>query len=71
MQIEQGQAQRLWTREETARYLGVEIQTLAVWKSAGRYTLPCIKVGRSVRYDPRDVDQFCASRKVGPVEVTT
>ena len=64
MQVEQ--PARLWTREETARFLGILPQTLALWKSAGRYSLPCIKVGRSVRYDPKDVEQFCASRKVAP-----
>jgi hypothetical protein len=33
-----------------AAMLGVQPRTLSVWRSTGRYKLPFIKVGRSVRY---------------------
>ena len=32
--------------------------TLAIWKSTKRYTLPCIKIGKNVRYKLSDVLAF-------------
>ncbi len=58
----------LLTRDEAAAFLGIKPQTLAVWLSAGRYSLPCIKVGRLVRYRLRDLEAFLESRTVGAVE---
>ena len=54
----------LRNREFAADYLGVKEQTLAAWKSTGRYSLPVVKVGRSVRYRQEDLDAFIASRTV-------
>jgi len=50
----------LLTRREAAAYLGVSEQTLAVWKCLGRYNIPCIKIGRMVRYRKADLDAFIA-----------
>lgn len=55
-------AERLLTREETAEILGVKPQTLAAWHSTRRYPLPVVKVGRSARYRPSDVQRFIESR---------
>ena len=52
----------LLTREEAAAYLGVEAQTLAVWRTTGRYSLPSVKVGRLIRYRRSDLDAFLAAR---------
>ena len=52
----------LLTREAAAAYLGVLPQTLAAWHSTGRYSLPVIKVGRSVRYRQRDLDTWIEHR---------
>ena len=41
-----------------ANYLGVREQTLAAWRSSGRYGLPFIKVGRLVKYNQADLDAF-------------
>jgi excisionase family DNA binding protein len=49
------------TRDEAAAYLGIKPQTLAVWASTGRYGLPFVKVGRSVRYKLADLDAFQAA----------
>jgi excisionase family DNA binding protein len=49
------------TRDEAAAYLGIKPQTLAVWASTGRYGLPFVKVGRSVRYKLVDLDAFQAA----------
>lgn len=42
--------------------LGVQANTLAVWRSSGRNRLPFIKVGRSVKYRISDLAEFIASR---------
>ena len=54
----------LRTRRETAKQLRVREQTLASWHCNGRYNLPVIKVGRSVRYRQSDIDAFLDSRTV-------
>lgn len=48
----------LLTPSETARILGVKEDTLTVWRCTRRYNLPFIKVGRLVRYRPKDVAEF-------------
>ena len=54
--------QELLTREQAAEFLGVSPQTLAVWHSTGRYSLPLYKVGRRVRYDRADLEQWLEDR---------
>lgn len=54
----------LLTREQAATYLGIRAQTLALWASTGRYALPYIRIGRSVRYRVVDLERFIASRTV-------
>jgi excisionase family DNA binding protein len=61
-------AERLISREEAAAILGVKPQTLAAWHSSRRYALPVVKVGRSVRYRPSDVQRFIESRIENDVE---
>lgn len=48
--------------KEAASVLEVKPGTLSVWRSTGRYPLPYVKVGRSVRYRLDDLAQFIASR---------
>jgi excisionase family DNA binding protein len=55
---------RLLTRSEAAAYLGVKPQTLAVWATTGRYKLPFVKVGRTVKYRVTDLDAFLEGRTV-------
>ena len=52
----------LMTSEEAAAYIGVKPQTISVWRTAGRYALPFVKVGRLVRYRKADLDRWLASR---------
>lgn len=52
----------LLTRPQAAEYLGVAVQTLAVWACTGRYGLSFIKVGRSVKYRKSDLDMWLADR---------
>jgi excisionase family DNA binding protein len=55
----------LLTREEAAEYLGVKVQTLAIWATTKRYNLPMVKVGRLCKYRREDLDKWLASRTVG------
>lgn len=48
--------QQLLSADQTGRLLGVTVRTLYTLSQRGE--LPCIKIGRSVRYDPRDIDQY-------------
>ena len=55
----------LMSRKEAAAYLGVTPHTLAVWQSAGRYNLPCIKIGRLAKYNLDHLDEFIRQRTLG------
>jgi excisionase family DNA binding protein len=57
-------ASPLLSREEAAAYLNVRPQTLAVWATTGRYSLPMIRVGRRIRYRQADLDRWLAKRTV-------
>ena len=52
----------LLTRPEAAALLGVSTNTLAVWHCTGRYKIPVVKVGRSVRYRASDLYAWLESR---------
>jgi len=56
--------QRLLTVKEAARYLAVSASTLygCVWQRR----IPFVKVGRALRFDPRDLEAFIESNKQHP-----
>lgn len=58
----------LMSREEAAQYLGVSPKTLATWHCTGRYPLPVVKMGRSVKYRVADLEKFIESRVVCAAE---
>ena len=53
---------KLLTAAQVGEMLGVTPQTLAVWRSTGRYPLRYVKSGRLVRYREQDVLAFINSR---------
>ncbi|MFH1919443.1 MAG: helix-turn-helix domain-containing protein [Planctomycetota bacterium] len=57
-------ASQLLTPAETAEHLGIQEQTLAVWRTTGRHGLPFVRVGRSIRYRLADVEEWLAGRTV-------
>jgi predicted DNA-binding transcriptional regulator AlpA len=59
-----GPVDELLTGDQTAAKIGVEPQTLAVWRSTKRYGLPYIKVGHLVRYKLSDIEAWLATRTV-------
>jgi predicted DNA-binding transcriptional regulator AlpA len=50
---------------EVSKILGVEVETLNVWRSNKRYNLPYIKIGSLVRYRKQDIDNFIQARTNG------
>ena len=54
----------LLSRKEAASYLGVSVQTLAIWRSTGRYNLKMIKIGRLAKYRKSDLEEFINRREV-------
>lgn len=50
---------------EAAEYLDVKVSTLRIWRYAGRYDLPFVKIGRLVRYRAEDLEKWIASRVKG------
>jgi predicted DNA-binding transcriptional regulator AlpA len=64
---------RLWEHDpllssfETADYLGVPRQTLAVWRARKPPAGPAFsRVGRYVRYRKSDIDRWLDTRRVEP-----
>ncbi len=56
-------SQKLLTSTEAADLLGIEPQTLAVWRLHSK-NLPFLKIGRLVRYRAQDIEAWLASRRV-------
>lgn len=56
------QKPELLNRNEAANYISVKPQTLSVWATTGRYSLPFIKVGRKVFYRREELDNFLQNR---------
>lgn len=52
---------------EAARYLGLSESTLTKDRWSGLLGIPHIKLGRSVLYDPNDLDLWLNRQKVNPV----
>ena len=53
--------QLLMRPDEAAKALAISPRTL--WALANRGEIPCVRIGRSVRYDPRDLQDWIEQRK--------
>jgi excisionase family DNA binding protein len=47
---------RLLNAKEAARFLGLEVDT--VYKKARMRELPCVKVGRALRFDVKALERY-------------
>lgn len=56
---------KLLTPIQVANLLGVDIETLNVWRCTKRYDIPYIKVGSLVRYRSVDIESFIEARTYG------
>ncbi len=48
---------QLLSPEQVSSVTGLSVETLAQWRSRKQH-LPYLKVGRRVRYDPKDVEAY-------------
>lgn len=55
----------LMTPRDAAVYIGVKINTLAVWRMTNKYGLPYLKLGKAIRYRKEDLDAWLVSKSVG------
>jgi predicted DNA-binding transcriptional regulator AlpA len=53
----------LLTTPQAAARLGLAVSTLEKDRCSGILGLRFIRVGRAIRYDPRDIDAFVESRR--------
>lgn len=63
----------LMDRQEAAEYLGVAPGTLANWQSTQLRQVPCVKLGRVVRYRQGDLDRWIdanSQNRVATIEET-
>jgi len=60
------QEKTMLTRDEAADFLNVRPNTLAVWFSTGRYDLPVVRMGRTIRYRLGDLEAFIDRHTVTP-----
>ena len=57
---------RLLKVEEAARYLGLEVDT--VYKKARLRELPCVKVGRALRFDLKALERFVEQHTIETID---
>ena len=57
------------TIREVAKILGVTEQTLWKW-TCPRGDLPCVKMGKLVRYRPQDLEEWIETKRIGKAAST-
>jgi excisionase family DNA binding protein len=57
---------RLLNVEEAAGYLGLKVDT--VYKKARLRELPCVKVGRALRFDLRALERFVEQHTIETID---
>lgn len=63
MNISQTNICRLLTSKQCAEYLAISERKL--WAMSKNGTIPAVRLGRAVRYDRQDLDDFIAMAKRG------
>jgi excisionase family DNA binding protein len=57
---------RLLNVREAAQYLGLEVDT--VYRKARLREVPCVKVGRALRFDVRALEQFIEKHAIDAID---
>lgn len=50
--------------KEAAHYLRISQHTLYVWRKNGKNGIPFFKIGRSIRYNKLDLDNWIKKNKI-------
>jgi excisionase family DNA binding protein len=61
-----GIGRRLLNVRETAQYLGLEVDT--IYKKARLRELPCVKVGRALRFDLKALERFVEQHTIETID---
>ena len=61
-----GIARRLLNVREAAQYLGIEVDT--VYKKSRLRELPCVKVGRALRFDVKALEKYIEQHSVQTID---
>jgi DNA binding domain, excisionase family len=56
--------QRYFSPQELSQYLGIAIQTVYEWTSQKK--VPYIKLGRLVKFDQREIDNWMKTQRIEP-----
>ena len=57
--------EKLVSEREACEILGCRPNTLAVWRTNKRYSLPFYKIGRLVKYKVSDLEKFIQENQKG------
>jgi predicted DNA-binding transcriptional regulator AlpA len=58
--------QKQLNETEVAKLIGLHVQTLRNQRCACK-GFPYLKIGRAVRYDPKDIREFLDARRINPL----
>ena len=61
-----GIARRLLNVREAAQYLGLEVDT--VYKKSRLREIPCVKVGRALRFDVKALEQYIEQHTIQTID---
>jgi len=61
-----GIGRRLLNVRETAQYLGLEVDT--IYRKARLRELPCVKVGRALRFDLKALERFVEQHTIETID---
>jgi excisionase family DNA binding protein len=61
-----GNGRRLLNVREAAQYLGLEVDT--IYKKARLREVPCVKVGRALRFDVKALDRFIEQHTIETID---
>ena len=65
-QAAEGFERRLLTIKQAAEYMAISVASL--YSKVYRREIPFVKIGRSVRFDVRALDEFINRKRVAPQE---
>ena len=66
MVLNGGIGRRLLNVREAAQYLGLEVDT--VYKKARLREVPCVKVGRALRFDVKALERFIEQHTIETID---
>lgn len=66
LESNEGVGKRLLNVEETAQYLGLQVDT--VYKKARLRELPSVKVGRALRFDVKALERFVEQHTIETID---